>query len=146
MEADTDMVDLFKQLSREIADRGQHITKLQQTLDAFKQKPDLFDEKDVEVLTKVLEKRTEEHVKISQDYAAANDLYNATVVDLEKRILKKEEILRQTDATFGSISSEDELRLHFAQKQAQLQQGLQKAKAQLCATIFERLKPTSIPS
>ena len=144
--ADTDMAELFKQLSREIAERGQHIVKLQQTLETFKQKPDLFDEKDVEVLTRVLEKRTEEHIKVSQDYAAANDLYTATVVDLEKRILKKEEILRQTDASFGSISAEDELRLHFAQKQAQLQQGLQKAKAQLCATIFERLKPSSIPS
>ena len=138
----TDMEALFEQLSREISDRAQHLTKLQQTLDTFKQKPDLFDEKDVEVLNKVLEKRNEEYTKMSQDYTAAKDLYTATVVDLEKRILKKEEILRQTDASFGSISAEDDLRLHFAQKQTALQQGLQRAKAQLCATIFERLKPS----
>ena len=139
---DTDMDQLFEQLSREIADRSQHIAKLQQTLETFQQKRDLFDEKDVEVLSAVLAKRNEEYVKMNQDYTAAKELYTATVVDLEKRILKKEEILRQTDASFGSISAEDELRLHFAQKQTQLQQGLQRAKAQLCATIFERLKPS----
>ena len=141
---DMDMEALFEQLSRDIEDRSQHLAKLQQTLDTFQQKPDLFDEKDVEVLKRVLEKRNEEFTKMSHDYNAAKELYTATVVDLEKRIRKKEEILRQTDASFGSISAEDDLRLHFAQKQAALQQGLQRAKAQLCATIFERLKP-SIP-
>ena len=141
-----DMENLFSKLSVEITNREQHLTKLQQTLDAFKQNPELFDEKDCSMLTGVLQRRTEELKKITQDYTAAKDLYTATVMDLEKRIQQKDEILRQTDATFGSISAEDELRVHFAQKQVHLQQGLQRAKTKLCATIYERLKPASAPA
>ena len=138
---DTDMDNFFSRLSVDINSREHHVTKLQQTLETFQTKPELFDEKDCSVLETVLARRTEEYNKISQDYTAAKELYTATVRDLEKRIQQKEEILKQADAAYGSISAEDELRLHFAQKQAQLQQGLQRAKAQLCATIFERLRP-----
>ena len=143
---DPDMETLFSKLSVEITGREQHLVKLQQTLDTFKQKPELFDDKDCGILEGVLQRRTEELKKISQDYTAAKDLYTATVMDLEKRILQKDEILRQADATFGSISAEDELRIHFAQKQVHLQQGLQRAKTKLCATIYERLKPAATPT
>ena len=140
-----DMETLFTELLADISSRNQHLVNLQQTLDAFQQKPDLFDEKDVSAVQSVMKRRNEEYVKLNNDYTAAKELYMATVIDLEKRIQRKDEILKQTDAHYGSISGEDELRLHFAQKQAQLQQGLQCAKVKLCSTIFDRLKP-SIPS
>ena len=140
------MEKLFTEVLQEISARSQHLANLQQTLDAFQQKPDLFDERDVTVLHNVMKRRTEEYNKLNSDYSSARELYVATVSDLEKRIYKKEEILKQTDAHFGSISGEDELRLHFAQKQAQLQQGLQSAKAQLCSKILDRLKPSIPPS
>lgn len=140
---DPDMEKLFSEVMQEISSRAQHLANLKQTLDAFQQKPDLFDEKDVQVLQNVMKRRSEEYAKLNSDYTTAKELYIATVSDLEKRIYKKDEILKQTDAHFGSISGEDELRLHFAQKQAQLQQGLQSAKAQLCSKILDRLRPTA---
>lgn len=140
---DTDMENLFKDLENEIETRAKHIERLKYTLDTFQQKPDLFDEKDYSVLSAVLKKRVDEYSKITQDFGAARDLYRATVMELENKIREKEELLKQTDAAYGSISAEDELRLHFAQKQAQLQQGLLKAKAQLCATIYDRLRPNN---
>lgn len=140
--SDTDMENLFRDLETEIEAREKHIIRLKQTMDTFQQKPELFDEKDVQVVAEVLQKRNEEFVKLRQDFTAAKELYQATVMELELKIKEKEDIIRQADTAFGSISSENELRMHFAQKQAQLQQGLQKAKAQLCTTIYERLRPS----
>lgn len=142
--SDTDMENLFSDLELEITSRKDHLAKLEKTILTFKQKPELFDDKDVGMVTQVLAKRTAEFEKLTQDFGAARDLYRATVMDLESRIKEKEELLRTTDTQYGSISSEDELRVYFAQKQAQLQQGLQKAKSQLCAAIYNRLKPVPV--
>lgn len=139
---DTDMEALFSDIETEIASRTNHIARLEKTIETFRAKPELFDDKDFSMLTVVLQKRQEELEKLNKDFGAARELYRATVMDLEFKIKEKEELLRATDQSFGSISSENELRLYFAQKQALLQQGLQKAKAQLCATIYERLKPS----
>lgn len=137
------MEALFNKIELQLSGRSEHIVRLKQTLEAFKQKPELFDEKDVSIITGVLTCRMEEYTSLNQNFTAMQELYRATVMDLECKIKEKEDMLRKADATFGSISAEDELRLHFAHKQALLHKNLQKAKEALCASIFEQLQPSA---
>lgn len=136
----TDMEAFFGSLNKELGSRSKHIEELRNTLATFQENPDLFDEKDIVVTQTVLSHRHDEYQRLSHDFVAAQELYRATVLDLEAKVREKEEILRKVDSSFGVISAEEELRLHFAQKQAHLHKGLARAKAQLCATIFEKLK------
>ncbi len=135
-----DMEALFNNLSHELQARAKRLEELQNTLVTFQEKPELFDERDINITRQVLAARNEEFCNLNKDFHAAQELYRATVMELEAKIREKEDILRQVDKTYGSISTEDDLRVHFAQKQAQLLQGVQKAKSQLCAAIYDKLK------
>jgi capsule polysaccharide export protein KpsE/RkpR len=137
-----DVDELFRMLDSEIAARGERVEKLQRTVHAFKRADQLFDAGNIAKVESVLAKRQEELRVLCRDVEAAKNLFSATVQGLEEKIRSKEAVLLAVDEELGTISGEEELLQHFAQEQAQLKDGILRAKDTLVRTICNKLGPT----
>lgn len=133
-----DQVDqLFESMRTEIMARQSNLHQLEQALTAMEDKSQLFEKDDIEVTRRVVDTRKHELEVLQQNYSQAQSLSQRNVIHLETMIQERETEIKQIDQAFGAISGEDQLRIHFGQKQAQLKKALNDAKARLCDKIRE---------
>jgi hypothetical protein len=127
-------------ICRAIEQRKVAVQVLTQTVEAFENRPQLFDREDVEKTKSQLLSANAELEALQTTYAQSQALYQQNVMELETLIREKEEALLAIDGEFGTISSNEVLRLHFGSKQAELKKGVLAVKAQLCSMIQDMFR------
>lgn len=133
-------------ISAAIDKRRESVSVLTRTVEAFENLPKLFDREDVEKTRSQLMSASAELQALQTTYTQSQTLYEQNVMELETLIREKEEALLGIDGAYGTISSNDVLRMHFGSKQAELKKGVQTVKAHLCSMIqdmFARVEGTA---
>jgi hypothetical protein len=139
--ASTDVAAMFDYIHAEIETQIDKLARLQQTVDALLQSPELFDTRDVDVMSAILQRQTNQVEQLQQGLELHKELYDGAVRDIEARILLKTQLLHDVDAKFGGISDNPILCAYFAKEQAALMSKLDAVKHKLMQTACTRLGP-----
>ena len=122
---------MFDGMRRDIETRRAVVTNLERLVELARSNPDHFDDEDNKLNETILQARREELGRVEHEYDLGQALYRENVMHLEARIDKKRQLLQELDRELGVLSSEEDLRQHYLQKQVSLHKALQAAKEQL---------------
>lgn len=128
---DTDMMRKFDTMQQDIDRRSASLHEVSQALATMETKTGLFDEEDLQITARVA---TEIQADIETRQAELNrikTLYTKEVLDIERMLKEKEELLKSTPA----VSAQTTLLHHFARKQATQLKALQEVRDRLCANM-----------